>query len=283
MFAPMTRDERVHWEDYAKFWDRLGPPLRPCAADVAYFEEQVEECAAGRDTAGGRALILGVTPELALMKWPMGYRVIGIDLNFGMVQGVWPVHGMKDRHVVCGDWQRLPLANVSTDVCIADGCFSMLGYPESYERLACEVHCVLKPGGLFMFRTFARSNEVKTPEEVVSDLVRGKIKNFHEFKFRLAIALQSNTRSGVGVDAVWRAWNDIRDEVGAVSKTLGWDENNFATVEVYSGSITRYSFPTVQELREIFAAYFLECSYPQLEYEFGSHCPIFALSKKDQI
>lgn len=133
-----------------------------------------------------------------------------------------------------------------------------------------------------MFRTFVRTNQKKSPEEVMHDLVFGKIRSFHEFKFRLAIALQSDSRTGAGVDAIWRAWDRFRDEVGAASKNLGWDENVFATVEVYRNSVTRYSFPCVHDLREVFAGKFLELSCHHFNYAFGPHCPIFALSKEDQ-
>ena len=116
MLATMTGENRVHWEDYAKFWDRVGPPLRPCAEDVAYFERRVGKRFSDRHVDCERALILGVTPEFASMKWPVGCSVIGIDVNFGMVQGVWPAHDIQNPHVVCGNWQHLPLATDSVEV-----------------------------------------------------------------------------------------------------------------------------------------------------------------------
>ena len=47
-----------HWLEYHRAWSRLTPPLRPHAEVIAAVRQQI---------AGfpGRALLLGVTPELA--------------------------------------------------------------------------------------------------------------------------------------------------------------------------------------------------------------------------
>ncbi|HME61478.1 MAG TPA: methyltransferase type 11, partial [Candidatus Binatia bacterium] len=68
-----------HQKIYHHAWSHLTPPLRPPAAVVAAVRNQIRD-------KHGRALLLGVTPELA----DVTPQLVAVDRNFSMVANVWP-------------------------------------------------------------------------------------------------------------------------------------------------------------------------------------------------
>ena len=61
-----------HWRSLAERWRLQESPGRPCAEDVGFYEEAVARWHQGSRAASPLALLLGVTPEIALMRWPAG-------------------------------------------------------------------------------------------------------------------------------------------------------------------------------------------------------------------
>ena len=59
----------ANWGKASRQWSLVGSPLRPDASDVAFAEAAIAERfrATGRPP---RAVLLGVTPELAACRWP---------------------------------------------------------------------------------------------------------------------------------------------------------------------------------------------------------------------
>src|SRR5207248_8807639 len=88
-----------HWTEIARQWERVGPPLRPCAEDVAIYQSEVDRWS--RAHGAPRALILGVTPELYRLRWPAGTDLAAADHTRSMIDAVWP--GPRSA-VVCADW-----------------------------------------------------------------------------------------------------------------------------------------------------------------------------------
>ena len=89
------------------------------------------------------------------------------------------------------------LAAASQDVVIGDGGFGFFDYPDGQRALATALHSALKPSGLFVYRHYAQANEGETVDNVVAAANAGAIGNFHIFKWRIAMALQSESEDGV--------------------------------------------------------------------------------------
>src|ERR1035441_10842678 len=83
-----------HWQVYYRAWSQLVPPLRPNPDVVAAVKEQIKD-------RRGRALLLGVTPELA----DVSPDLVAIDRNFSMIANVWPGN-TTSRCAIAGDWRN---------------------------------------------------------------------------------------------------------------------------------------------------------------------------------
>lgn len=264
-----------HWDNHARQWEHVGPPLRPGPVDVLHVESLLEEMVISQ------ALLLGVTPELASMRWPRGTMLAAVDHNPEMVAHIWP-HNMipVPAVAVLGEWQRLPFRDNSIDVVLGDGCYTLLVGSRSYEALSREVSRVLRPDGRFIMRFFVRPEQPESLAIILDDLRHNRIGNFHVFKWRLAMALHRSFASGVAVADVWKEWKATGINADVLVRELDWSRSAIETMDVYRASDARYSFATLKELRASLAPYFCEvsCCFPS--YELGDRCPTFLLVPK---
>jgi hypothetical protein len=114
----------ANWGKASRQWSLVGSPLRPDASDVAFAEAAIAERfrATGRPP---RAVLLGVTPELAACRWPAGTRLTAVDNSRAMIDALWPAPGVPDgAQVLCADWRAMPIADGSIDVVVGDGCYT---------------------------------------------------------------------------------------------------------------------------------------------------------------
>jgi len=262
------------WERQVAAWKLLGPPLRPSPEDVVEYELAVANWS--RQHGIPRGLILGATPELARLHWPEGARVLAVDRSQVMIEKVWPGHPKAGLGGRCGDWLDLPLARQTCDLVLGDGSFTQLDYPQDYRGVFQSIRRVLTDHGVVTIRFFVRSDEQEHPEAVLADLWRGGIGSFHVLKLRLAMALQECVERGVQLHTVWNFWaNSInRDELIA---RLGWSPRVISTMDNYRGLTTRYTFPTLAELRQVIGPEFREVNCVVPKYAFGERCPILTL------
>jgi SAM-dependent methyltransferase len=264
-----------HWNQHARQWSRIGPPLRPAPEDVAIVRDWVADCANGTPL---HAVLLGVTPELATMPWPAGTQLAAFDRCVPMIEGVWPADRLElPATALCGDWRALPLPSGGARVVIGDGCYTLLDYPEGYRRVTAEVRRVLEPAGRYIIRFFTRPEAREPLNAVFADLHAARIGNFHVFKWRLAMALHGELRDGVRLADVWRAWRTGCPDPEALARRLGWAPEVVATIDNYRDVDTRYTFPTLAEARAGLAGDFAElaCRFPS--YELGDRCPTLLL------
>jgi SAM-dependent methyltransferase len=272
---------RDHWNDHARQWQHVGPPLRPAPADVRLTEALAAEVPRAGKREPLQAILLGVTPELACMRWPRGTRLLAVDRNMGMIEGVWP----RDRltlpaSVVGGDWRELPMSDATAHLVVGDGCYNAMDSPEGYQALSAEVRRVLRPAGRFIMRFFVRPEQAESTEAVFTDLRNGRIGNFHVFKWRLAMSLHGSLDVGVRVGDVWEAWNAEGLEVEILSQRLNWPRAVIATIDAYRGVDTRYTFPTLEEVRASLADYFVELACHVPDYEIGERCPTLLMAPR---
>ena len=261
------------WERQWLWWDRVAPPLRPAAQDIEILRRLIAEGCVARGCIQPRAVLLGVTPEIASMHWPKGTSLLAIDRSQGMIDNVWPKQPFTGARVVSGEWTRMPLAAGSCDVVTGDGCFSQLPYPEGYDALVQELRRALKPGGLFAMRAFVRLEPAESVEELLSELNAGGIRNFHVFKWRLNMALQPTIAAGVRLRDIWDTFMEKFGGPANLATQRNWPFEVVETIHAYREANALYTYPTLSELRDRLSTCFSEiaCVYPT--YEMGDRCP----------
>ena len=271
---------KSYWDDIATSFAVLGPPLKPSGEDIHFVETAVRNWSSGHPRKTLRALLLGVTPEIAKMEWPDAARFTAVDNSLGMAQAVWPGNIPGKRWVVCGDWLALPRPNSSCDVVIGDGSLNCVRFPDGLRAVAKNVNDVLDPDGVLLFRCFVRPTTKELPEDVFSDLVHARIPSVNHFKFRLLMAMQSSTENGISVHDVYEKWADSGIDQEALMARTGWDKRAFQSIELYKGQDVIHTFPAIEELRSVLHEFFEECSVSTPAYPLGERCPRFILRKR---
>jgi SAM-dependent methyltransferase len=249
----------------------MASPIVPSAQDIGFAEGAARAAAAGR---GVGALLLGVTRGIATMRWPAGSSLVAVEWSSSMIRRFWSRDGLPPgSSVVRADWRQLPLANASRDIAVGDGCYTALGTLQDVALLNAEVNRVLRPGGVFCVRCFARPLRGITPRTVFAELRAGHIGNVFLLQWLLAMAVHGDSRGGVALDDVWRAWREHAPQPADLLARCGWPEDSAWTLERWKGVTVRYGFPTVEELRTLATPHFgeIECHIPA--YPWGECFP----------
>lgn len=264
-----------HWNAHARQWDLIGVPLRPAPEDITWLEGQVAAWQAAQGVAAPQALLCGVTPEIARMRWPAQTRLTAFDHAQAMIRGVWPAAAAPGS-AVCGDWLRLPLRNASQQLLLGDGCWSLLVGLDRYAAFARELHRVAAPGALLLMRYFLRPDAPEPVAQVFDDLWQQRIGNFHVFKWRLAMALHGTLEQGVRLGDVWQAWQQAVPDPARLAARLGWAPAVLHTIHNYRDVDTRYTFPTRAEALALVGRFDVVAEHSP-GYELGARCPTLAL------
>ena len=273
------RELAEHWEKYTRRWQLAESPGRPAEEDIHCYERALSdwfETAAPGDAP--LAVLLGVTPEIALMRWPAGRRVVAVDQSPAMIRAIWPGAALG-FHAVCARWTALPLAAGSRDIVIGDGCFSSLA-GDAYGAMARSIRRVLRGSGVFVIRFFLRPDRSEAVAGVFEDLFHRRIGSLFAFKWRLAAALHGTLREGVRLADIWDAWHAAVPRPRELADKVGWPLEKILTLDDYRGSGVRFTFPTLAEARAALRADFDEraCHFPG--YELGRFCPTFVLGPR---
>ncbi|MEX2480523.1 MAG: class I SAM-dependent methyltransferase [Gammaproteobacteria bacterium] len=268
------------WCKHARQWDRVGQPLRPTKDDVAHVEGCIAAWSTRQSRTAPRVLLLGVTPELADLNWPSGTTLVALDRAPDMIAAVWP-GDTRWRHAICADWFDAPFAPASWDLVVGDGALNMIPTMAQYPRAVAALGRLLAPGGRLLLRLFARPAPAETVTAALRALEAGEIDNFHIFKWRLAMALHGDSDSGVRLADIWQAWQQGVKDPQALAARQAWATHTIQTIDAYRNQPTRYTFPTLAELRALLSASFVEddCQLP--DYDFGHCCPRFVLRRGD--
>ena len=269
--------EPDQWITNARRWALVGPPMKPSAPDIGVVEGAIEQYVKP-DPAGLRAVVLGVTPELATLRWPAGSSIVGVDQSAPMIQSIWPRSGLPTRaSVVRGDWRAMPLGTGTCNIAVGDGSFNCLAFPADYWRVSAELRRVLGGGGVLILRTFVRPETREPLDAIVSDLWSGATRSIHAFKLRLHMHVQPSTERGIRFGETWQLWRSLGIDARTLADRTGHAIEEIDTIETYRDSATSFSFPSLAEVRETWATDFeeLACSTPA--YELGDRCPTIVL------
>ena len=259
------------WEQQARQWARLGPPLRPGGEDVLLAQRAIDTWRRNHSSSP-RAVILGATPELASLDWPEGSHVIAVDLVEGMLRGVWMLapSAAGRRQSVIGNWLQMPLKPSSVDVAMADGSFSLVRRARAALFVA-SVREMLRSDGVLALRSYIRPPIDELPASVWDQMLAGPVGGFSTFKLRLLMSLHDGTGEVRLADA-WRFFHERCSSYESLADRTGWSLDEVSTVEAYRNQQSVYRFPTLVELRSTLAPYFVEEDCASPSYEMGERC-----------
>lgn len=273
-----STDER--WETFSHFWNTVRPPLRPGQADVDMLQRLVGAHVAGTGTSRPSALLLGVTPEIATMRWPGGTRVLALDFSAGMIRNVWQARDGAHSQVARANWTTMPVRDAACDIVIGDGNLTSLSYPAEYLAFAGEARRVLKDTGTLVLRLFARPERPEPLDTIFSDLRNGRIATSSYLPWRIAMVLHGNLATGVRTAGVWETWCAHVPDPDALFRALGWPPQALAALEWTRGAEYTMRFPTVGEVEELMSPGFslVGCRFP--DYEGGERYPTVVLEPR---
>jgi SAM-dependent methyltransferase len=270
-----------HWIHHARQWLLLRPPLRPGPEDVLFVMRQVEHWLRANQPADPTVLVFGVTPELCHLPLNGNSRFIAVDRSRAMIESCWSARPRTQDRVIRADWQNIPLAASSVDLVLADGSLSPVPPSAGQAAVMAEARRLLRPGGGCVVRCFIQPDVKETREEVFAELFAARIENFHVFKWRLAMALQENSQTGVPLNHIWRTVHNTLGSLDRLADQFRWPRDEARTLEAYRGIETRYFFPTLAEQLEVFCkAGFAISEIEMPAYELGQRCPRIALRLK---
>ena len=265
----------MHWSDVSRTWRLVGPPLRPGNQDLALFEKGIKAWSEKHEYAPS-SLILGVTPELYNLDWPLGSEVFALDASQAMIEAVWPG---PVSSAMTGSWTSMPVADSAHDIVLCDGGVGLLGDPEAQLSLLSEVKRVLKPGGVFVVRLFAPSGHTGTTEEIVSQLQAGEIESLDALKLRLWGALHNDLDVGVKPRDVARFIESVPGGKRWLIDDLGWSKEHVETLSMHKHNESVYHLVNAEELIEMATMVGglegLQVDIPL--HRYGAACPVVSL------
>jgi SAM-dependent methyltransferase len=258
-----------HWQEIHRVWSHYTPPVRPNHEVVAEMRRQI-------GGASGRVLLLGVTPELA----GIAPDLVAIDWNRAMVANLWPGN-TNSRRVLVGNWLNSNFVAACFAACVGDGSLNAVAYPEETAMLCREVARVLRGGGRLVVRTFAAPEYGETVAAVRDAALDGAIKNFHAFKWRLAMAIAAQrSQPNLVMGTVFDAFSELFPDRDRLVAATGWKREEIDTIDILQGSVAISSFPTRARLRSIVAQEFADVRFvPVGSYEGAEHCPLLVAEK----
>jgi len=262
------------WAAHAAQWSLIGSPLRPHPQDLAIAQRAVDLLAG---ESKWYALLLGVTSELASLRWPCGASLLAADLSDAMLRREWrSPPGCPSLAVRCR-WQALPIARTSLSLVLGDGSLSALPDVQAVREVLDQVATAMRPDGCFVLRAYTRPDVPESPRQVLDDLLGGRTPSMHVAKWRLAMALHGTLSSGVVLDRVWKVFRQAVPDSRRLAARTGWSIASIDTIDAYRGSRSRYLFPTLAELRGLLSPRFDEVGCEHPTYELGDRCPTLTL------
>ena len=271
---PPDPSERA-WETLASQWHARQPPTRPAPEDTALLQSLVGEALAGCEAP--RALLLGVTPEIATMSWPAGTRLVAIDGSAAMIREVWPARAVAGAAVIRGEWGAMPLRDGAFDIVVGDASLGFQLYPGKFFEVVGEVRRVLRGGGAVATRVYTRPEERESLDAIFADLLAGRIGTIDYFRWRVLAALHGDRSHGALFGDLWDAWAARVPDPSALVEALGWPPDAVEIMEALRHSRFPMIFPTLREFRQDLSGAFVEVACESPACEDGDRNPTVVL------
>lgn len=265
------------WSRNSAQWQLLSSPLRPCSEDLGLYQQALANWRDTQPNTSDRILLLGVTQELRGMVWPADAELLSCDHSRSMIDALWPgvTFTGTSAAAICADWQEMPLRLASRNIALGDGWASMVA-PDALRRIAGELRRVLEPDGILATRFYLFPQRAEAPEAVAADALAGKMRSFHAFKWRFAMAVQGETDRGVRLADIWDCFTVLLRDRQALSKHTGWTQETIGTVDSYRDAQSRYYYRRLEDYAQLLGPEFEIVSARYPGYELGERCPVIA-------
>jgi hypothetical protein len=265
------------WTSLARSYAAFGSPLVPGSEDVEILESAVFRHAASAGSKPLRAIMLGVTPAVALMRWPPASRILAIDNSPTVVRALWPGDIPGVREARCATWVAIPVEKNSCDVIVGDGSLNACRFPEEVREILHSISGLLVDDGMFACRCYIRPHSCESVGEVFDALFSNSGLTVDRFKMRLFMAMQRSPEEGVIVREAARILDRYKLDRRVMTERLGWSRAAIEPFNSWRFSETVYSIPSLEELREVLGECFEEVSITYPGYELGQYCPTLVM------
>jgi SAM-dependent methyltransferase len=224
----------------------------------------------------GPILLLGLTPGLI----DLGPELTAIDADEAAIRDRWP-GDTPTRRAIFGNWLAPPVPPAAFASCVGDGTVNALSYPDDVAKLYGAVARILRPAGRFVCRVFAMPDVGETVAAVKAAALRGEIRRFMAFKFRLAMAACAEQGNpNIAVQAIHDAFEANFSDRDRLAAAGGWKRAEVDTIDVYRSSQQVYSFPTRQQCLSIVPVAFANARFvPVGTYELAERYPLLVMEK----
>ena len=267
------------WKHHSAQWAQVGSPLRPTEEDTRIML-MLSAPAFSINEDISSVVVLGVTPEVVQLPWPIHTHVVAYDHSTDMIASVWQPHFQNPSSVQQVRWQSMPLSDESVDLVIGDGCLSVLPCADDYRGVFAEVARVLKPPGRLVLRCFLRPEQSESIADVVTAVFSGKIGSFHTLKWRVAMAIKPDLEFSVAVADIHAAFESHFPDRQQLAFSTGWSREAINTIDAYKGTDVRYTFPTMSELKPLLLPFFDIVEVRHGSYELAERCHILSLKPR---
>lgn len=259
--------QSTDWKAFHKRYSRSRPPYRldPATADI--MGELIQDFDA-------HVLELGVTPELA----NLGKTLTAVDWSEPMLAHIWPGDSATRRAIKANWWELEPLTPKPTAV-VGDGSLACVKWPAPYIAVFTRLAALLSDRSRLVLRCYIRPDQAEPIEQIVSDVMAGKMNGFHAFKLRLSIALAGATGNpNIAIKDILAGFNAAFPDRQKLASATGWSVDDIAEMDAYKGSDAIYSFVTRKELVDIIPDSFTNVQFHDAgTYEMAEHCPLLVM------
>jgi SAM-dependent methyltransferase len=215
---------------------------------------------------------LGVTPEIVQLVWPPDTNVVAMDSSPAMIASLWRRHPSALSHVICAQWQHMPLRSAAFDAVVGDGSLNALPSVGEYRAVFHEVSRILKPGGALVLRCFVRPEHVETSEQLIIKAMEGEFPTTAAFRLRFAFAL-TNVEGSVELAALHDTFNALVPDRDRLARATGWSRQDIDRVDIDKDSRVRLTFPTQSQLVSLSEPIFKIDRSARGTYTQSEHCP----------
>lgn len=267
----MPSDLADDLRDFHRRWTTIRPPLRPDAGVAAAVAALLDEV--GARAGSHPTLLLGVTPELAAVP----PHLVAIDWSRAMVDAAWTGNA-PHRHVVIGDWKRLPLADASVAAAIGDGVLSMLSLPTEQPLLFAQLRRVVRPGGRIVLRCFATPDRCEDVAAVRNAAFAGGL-DFHAFKQRFNMAVSVADRlPNISSAHLFDRFEAIFPDRDALAQASGWSRATIAEIDAYRGSRYVHCYPSRSAVSALVPDWARGVRFVETKgYPLAERCPLLVI------
>ncbi len=264
------------WSHEASLKYRGGPPLRTPESVANIIFDLANNVISNKPNT--KILLLGVTPEIALLPWNKNITLTAFDKSKEAISVVWQNNPNIQSTVQQGDWLTLPLEDQSVACAIGDGCNTQLDHMNLYPTLFNELKRVLNKEGVVITRIFIRPELPGSFKEIVKSTFEGKIQYFGTLKWKIAMTLaEQSKKSEVKVAQILETFEDLFPNRDELLRCTDWTKDIINTIDVYKNSHQSYTFPTLNEFKKTIHGIFEITEIKYDTHELAECCPIISL------